>query len=156
MKLAGRKNDGAWYRANKLIKSLSADEKTALQLKMEDMGSALDYLSAIQAFYEAAGLDGDENYPSDVAALATNYTTFGIPRQAWMGVLSYDTYTRSGSEGAYTYAADHQQIAFEFGKELRTLVKKFTFARRQAKDLTNIATRGEGNPGGVADADPST
>lgn len=154
MKVAGRKNDGAWYRANVVIKGLSSGERTALAASISSLDSAANYVGVIQDFYNAAGLSSDENYPADVSALGLNYTTNGIPRQAWMGVLSYDRYNREGTSGDYTYTPINQANAFAFGKDIRKLMKQFVFARRQAKDLTNVAARNTGNPGGIADASP--
>lgn len=154
MKIAGRKNDGAWYRANLVIKGLNSTEKDALKTLMAGLTHAGDYLGIVQDFYTAAGLTDDVNYPDDIDTLMGHYSQFGIPRQVWMGVLSYDIYDRTGSSGDYTYTAQHQADAFVFGKEIRKLMKDFTFARRQAKDLTNVTVAGEGNPGGIADATP--
>lgn len=152
MKVAGRKNDGAWYRANLTIKSLSSSERDALKTKLESMTSISNFLTAIQDLYDDAGLSGDANRPADVNAVAANYSTTGIPRQAWFGVLSWDTYDVTVIGGTNKYNPTHRSAAFEFGKEIRKLMKTFTFARRQAKDLTNLANRSEGNPGGIADA----
>lgn len=150
MKVAGRKNDGAWYRANVMIKALDSGEKEALQTQIEGLVEMDTYLTAVQEFYQAAGLEGVTFYPNDPETLASGYVQNGIPRQTWMGILSYDTYTRSGTTGDYTYEPNHRQAAAQFGKAIRRLVKQFTFARRQAYDLTNKQTAG--NPGGIANA----
>jgi len=153
MKIAGRKNDGAWFRTNKVIQSLSNAERTALQAKFVDMGSMPGWLECLQAFGGAAGYTaGDPEYPSDSIDIAINYSTGGIPRQAWYGRLSYDIYDRTGTAPNYVYTPQWQPQAHEFGKEIRKLMKQFLMARRQAKDLPNVVTRAFGNPGGVANA----
>lgn len=152
MKIAGRKNDGAWYRANRMIRDLDSGEKMALSGILASLEGASNYLAVVQDFYLAAGLTGSDEYPHSVTDLSDNWANHGIPRQTWMGTLSYDTYTRSGEPGDYTYTPNHQATAFEFGKELRKAMRDFTFAKRQAKDLTNVAPKDEGNPGGIADA----
>lgn len=156
MKIAGRKNDGAWYRANKMIKGLESGEKTALATTLAGLDHAVDYMGVIQDFYTAAGLSGDADYPTEVAEMTSNYTQVGIPRQVWMGQLSYDTYDRTGEPGGWTYTPRHRATAFNFGKEIRKAVRDFTFARRQARDLTNVAYFTKGNPGGRADATKDT
>jgi len=153
MKIAGRKNDGAWVRTNKVIKSLNVTQQEALATSIESMTSMGSWFEMVEQFQELGGIDlGDPSYISSASELALQYVTEGIPRQAWYGVLSYDTYTRSGTPGAYEYEPDHQAIAHEFGKELRELMKDFTFSRRQGLDLANKVARDQGNPGGIADA----
>jgi len=153
MKVSGRKNDGAWYRANKVIQGLDSTEQGDLTALMNGMTSIGGFYEAIEAIASSGGLSlGGSGLATSVGDLADTYATKGIPRQAWFGRLSYDTYTRTGSPGAYEYEAEHQSQVHEFGKEIRKLMKKFVFSRRAAKDLSNKASRSAGNPSGVADA----
>jgi len=153
MKIAGRKNDGAWYRTNKVIQSLSTSEAADLKSQMQGMSSIGGYAEAIQEIAGTAGISTDNpSYPTDGSDLADTYSKKGIPRQSWYGVWSYDTYTRTGTSPDYIYTKDHWQIAQEFGEEIRKLMKRFLMARRALKDLANTEVRSAGNPGGLADA----
>jgi hypothetical protein len=154
MKIAGRKNDGAWFRMNKVIKVLDADERTALGAKIV---ACPHFPEAYNVLTELANEAGMTSGTSGVPATSDDWlqilVTTGIPRQCWFGVLSYDTYTRAGAPGSYTYTQDHQEDWFAFGKELRKACKEFIFARRQALDLSNVISRQFGNPGGIANAE---
>jgi len=153
MKIAGRKNDGAWFRTNKLIKSLTNSEKELLGGMISEMTETGGWLEALQAFASAAGYTmGDPEYPSATNDIGINYSEGGIPRQAWFGRLSYDLYDRTGTSPNFVYTPRFQEQAHLFGKAIRKLMKEYTMSRRQAKDLPNIIPRSGGNPGGIADA----
>ncbi len=157
MKIAGRKNDGAWFRANKVIQNLTPSQRASFIALLTGMASMAGWYEIINQFQALAGIgSGDDSYIADPDALCTAYATNGIPRQAWYGILSYDTYTKSGTSPDFVYTPDHQHEAFLFGHELRKLVKDFVFARRAALDLGNIGSREAGNPSGIADATEGT
>ncbi len=156
MKIAGRKNDGAWYRTNKVIQGLTPDEVSALAalILIEDV-IVHDAYETMNDFYLAAGIIADE--PNQSATKETwvhQMASVGIPRQVWMGRLSFDTYTRTGAPGSYVYTPDHQLAFHVFGKYIRKTCKNFVFARRAALDLNNLVSRPNGNPGGIANAEP--
>lgn len=151
MKVAGRKNDGAWFRTNKRIRQLTPGERTSLGVAIQGLPNYAAYSAVVSAFAEAAGTTQLEIFGTTGSGqLADRWAASGIPRQVWLGVLSYDTYTLVGDR----YVPDHAEVARKFGIEIRTLCKRFMFALRQFLDLTNVAPRDEGNPSGVADANP--
>jgi len=152
MKIAGRKNDGAWYRTNKVISTLSSSEASDLKTEMLLMTTMSDYQQAIQELAGTAGISPDNpSYPASADMLADVYSTKGIPRQSWYGNWSYDTYTKSGTAPNFVYTKDHWLIAQSFGEEIRKLMKRFLMGRRALKDLVNTEVRAAGNPGGLAD-----
>jgi len=153
MKIAGRKNDGAWFRTNKVIQGLNASEQVSLATQIELMDSMGSYLEAIQELAGQAGISsGHPSYPASAEVLAGTYSSIGIPRQSWYGQWSYDTYEKTGTAPDFKYTKTHWQAAHNFGKEIRELMKDFLFARRALLDLANVQNRDAGNPGGIADA----
>jgi len=153
MKIAGRKNDGAWYRTNKVIKTLSVEEATDLATKIEDLPSMPNFLEAVQAIAGQAGISTTHpSYPASTGTLAQTYSTAGVPRQVWFGNWSYDTYEKTGTAPDFVYTKTHWEIAQSFGEEIRKAMKEFLFARRALKDIANVEDRDAGNPGGIANA----
>lgn len=154
MKIAGRKNDGAWFRANKVIKQLNNDEKAALQDLFTLEEKVTQVFQVIQDMAIDAGMIVGQtvNLPEDSEQMLQFWTQNGIPRQVWFGQLSFDSYTKTGTGDDAVYKPDHQSIMFDAGVAVRKIMKKFVFSRRQALDLGNFAPRGAGNPGGIANA----
>lgn len=154
MKIAGRKNDGAWFRTNKVIKALSVSQRLAFQVQLGAMTSlGAYYEEVIERFANLAGMaPGDPGYPDSPQSLVDIWGINGIPRQVWMGLLSYDTYVKTTVLGVDKYTPMGQATAHALGKEIRELCKDFMMARRQALDLSNTESRAGGNPGGIANA----
>lgn len=150
MKIAGRKNDGAWYRTNKFLKKL--DEAGSAQLAI--LIAAIPEITA--AFGAVVDLNskigGDTtNWFTTVEAWADALST-NVPRQVFIGNLSFDTYS-SITVGAVTrYTADHATEIRKFSIPLRHVYKEFMFGHRAVADLQNLKTAQNGNPGGIADA----
>ncbi len=154
MKVAGRKNDGAWYRTNKAIFHLEEDEKSALQVLILASDFIDNAFQAISDFTAYAGLDPDtvDGIAASAADWANKMAFNGIPRQVWFGVLSWDSYTKvDDGLGNFTYTPDHSVNFRLFAQDLRKILKKFMLARRQVLDLSNFGLRSKGNVGGIAD-----
>ena len=156
MSLKGRgRNDGAWYRANKFIKSLrgpgapSGDNLQALADRIVDIESLDPYIAALQDNASAAGVPFDEEEFSNVV-LATQWATTGIPRQVWNGVMPYDQYVPGTLPGSLK--KKHAQVARDFASDLREAVEGFKLSMRQLQDVANLGARNANNPGGIADA----
>jgi len=156
MKIAGAKNAGAWFRFNKFLKQYR-------DLNMDAVydGAAAFYeahSAAIDAYFAAINeIATDCGYtvppsPANGSAMAVRWFEIGIPLQVWMGKLSFDTYE---DDGMGNIKPKHQTEAFALGKAIRTFCRKWLFASRAYRDLTDTGGLGEGNPGGQPDADPA-
>jgi len=162
MKIAGKKNDGAWYRMNKKIASLDTEEEKANlagsiaaivdapQTGGPDAGGILAAFEALQAIQDRAGLVLT-GIPENSSAWATNLVERGIPRQIWMGRLSWTTTTKTGTGAGAEYSADHQSAIHYFAKELRRVCYQYFLVRRQMRDLFDIGNALQGNVGGHPD-----
>lgn len=150
MKIAGRKNDGAWYRTNKRIKNMTEAEKTNLALIISEIDTLPDFITAMADLAEQTGAVLPPNL-SDPTTYAESLTDIGIPRQVWMGLLSYDTYSPDPTDDT-NFLPDHADPVRLFANDLRTIVTRALFGMRALRDIGNIASRAEGNPGGIADA----
>lgn len=152
MKRAGRKNQGAWYRANKAITGvMSLGEKEALITLLEvdiDIGTLFDALIS-QASTVGVTIPGA---PESVGDWVAQFFVHGIPLQIWMGKPTFTTYTRSGIPGEYLYEPDKIAEYQDGGERIRKIVSDFLFARRQFRDVFNVGLAKEGNPGGYPDA----
>jgi len=156
MKIAGRKNAGAWYRTNKFIKKATAGGYEAdLVTVINDIETLPAYITAIADIAAKTGVGVPEGLQT-ADSFATILGRDGIPEGVWMGTLAFDTYTRTGLQGAYKYKSDHAKEAREFAIDLRAALARFMFARRLLLDTENAQTRAAGNPSGVADATKNT
>lgn len=154
MKIAGRKNPGAWYRTNKAIKALSLDDKLALQTYLTTELLFLDsYFNDMVSLAAEAGVSIDSmpvTKDDFIASLVGN----GIPLQVWMGKLTFTTYTKECEGADAEYIPNYAASATSFGNELRGFMKRYLHANRQVRDVFNLGTLGHGNPGGLPDIDP--
>jgi hypothetical protein len=149
MKLAGAKNDGAWFRSNQQMHGLTDTQKTRLATLIQDLPGMAAYIAALSAFETKTGVtiqSGTSDFSS--ATLATTYVTNGIPRQVWFGVMTFDTYTKQ-ADGSYT--KDTEPSLRVFAKQLRHTVRRYLFAQRQLNDVTDLGDIDTGNPGGNPD-----
>lgn len=97
MKIAGMKNDGAWFRANRWLRKQSTETKDIMKL---DVGLLVAYRLVFKTITDIAQQSGVGDalvlgaspIESHITLLAQHMAT-GIPRQVWMGKLSYDVYT---------------------------------------------------------------
>lgn len=148
MKIAGRKNDGAWYRTNKKLQTVGPSAAGVLKTLL--VGDTT--IAAMHAvILNLANEGGYVEVPDEIADLDAWVTTLvetGIPRQAWLGVLTWDRYTKDGD----VYTPEHAATWRAGAAQLRKLVTRFFLTRRQINDLGQIGTAQEGNPGGIADA----
>lgn len=161
MKIAGKKNDGAWFRANKAIHEMGLEEDGEAKLAnlssylYTTLGGAADSaFAAITALANDTGVEPPAS-PGNASAWVSRMITDGIPRQVWFGRLSFTTYTRAGGPGAYTYTADHQTVFHQFARGLRKHVARWLHGRRAINDLTDTGLAGDGNPGGQPDSVPN-
>lgn len=152
MKIAGRKNDGAWYRANKFIKAASPGVKSLLSAAIAEslfIDNAYNALVALQTkALGSTATTGGYGLPDTAAEWAATLGTVGIPRQVWFGKLSWTTYSEDGA-GFHPDGASEMHY---FGKDLRKIVRNVMLGTRQMYDIANLATRQQGNVGGKADA----
>jgi len=156
MKIAGQKNDGAWFRLNKTLKTLRADVDT--EAEIYDLSTRLasgeffnNAFTAMQNMATQAGVTPPAS-PSSGSAWCARLVEIGIPRQLWHGRLSFTTYTRTGDAGSYSYSADYQSTFHALGKHIRKVCKIWLKTRRAIRDLTDTGLAAEGNPGGQPDA----
>lgn len=151
MKRAGAKNDGAWYRANKAIGKMTTIERLSLATKINSHAATAAMFAALEELSASVGVQAVEAGMTDVAAWVTALTTKGIPRQLWLGVMTFDTYTKVGD----VYKKDHAAQAFAFGTVIRKTVRDFIFGLREVKDVYNLGNITTGNPGGLPDDNPT-
>lgn len=156
MKIAGRKNDGAWMRGNKAIKRLDTGQKAALATKLQTLPGMPAAHAAVLDLQSESGVS-TSNFPSTPTAWGTVLAEKGIPRQVYMGQLSYDiyepyTYTDGDGDDVQGFRQKHGAVMRQFGIEVRQLIKEYIFGLRAVTDLANVRTRDEGNPSGIADA----
>jgi len=153
MKVAGKKNDGAWFRMNKKIANLTeVGEKENLADLIAATPTIGAAYSAVMALATSAGLVMT-GIPGNGAEWATNLVERGIPRQIWMGRLSWTTTTKTESLiGSDEYEQDHQSEIHAFAKDLRAVCYSFFLTRRQLRDIFDLGSALEGNPTGHPDA----
>lgn len=158
MKIAGRKNDGAWYRTNKAINDLTISEKESLKAKLlealNNKGEA--WIADMNSLADECGVahaQNFENWDTYTNTLVSN----GIPRQLWNGRLSFTTYGLIDGTGVNgvpaKYFANYQSNVHYLAKDLRRFFKYWLMGLREIKDLSNVLSADLGNPGGIADAD---
>lgn len=163
MKIAGRKNDGAWFRTNKAIEKLTDLEKGILANFIVALDSSGPAYTAVGDIATSAGFDPVEvpNLGS-IEGWANSLVTQGIPRQVWYGILTTALYDKqeTGVKGQPGYKVQYEKrgeaIMRVFAKDLRAMVSKFLRMRRQTRDLANFGSRLEGNPGGMPDTNKNT
>lgn len=163
MKIAGRKNDGAWFRTNcallgnpnKNQQPMTEGERTALINYLDtEMLYADAYYNDLVALQAEAGVTPPEGFPETKLAFLTGLINNGIPRQVWQGKLTFTTYTKQVDGGVTKYVPNYTANARNFANELRGFMKRHLFARRQIRDVFNIGTASTGNPGGRPDGRP--
>lgn len=154
MKVAGYKNDGAWFRTNKKIKALGPAGQTALRGQLEGDTDIGLMFTALEEIVNIAGYAELPVSLTSVEEWTGSMVERGIPRQVWMGVLSWDVYDQEGGDG--DYFAVHAAAWRKGAASIRRIVKRFMLSRRQMLDFANEVGADEGNPGGVADADIET
>ncbi len=136
-----------------MIKNLSSEEKNALRTFLVDNMLFLDpYFNALQSLQAEAGVVLPEGAPTTASNLLETYCGVGIPLQVWMGQMTFTTYTRTGELHARVYTANYVEHARNFGNELRGFLKRWLHANRQIRDVFQIGSSKEQNPGGIADA----
>jgi hypothetical protein len=148
MKIAGRKNDGAWFRTNQAILALSSAQRTSLLAKLNAIATLPAFVAALIAFQNKTGVTITGGGSWTASSLMTSYTVSGIPRQVWMGVMTFDTYTKQSS-GKYT--KDTEPSLRRFAIDLRGTVTQFIFAQREIDDVTDTGDVNQDNPGGNPD-----
>lgn len=151
MKVAGRKNDGAWFRANKFLASV--DEATRDNIATQINASAFldEAYNALSALADELFVNIDDIDTKEAWTL--KLVSNGIPRQIWNGRLSYTTYTKlTTGPRAGQYQANYQSAFHYFAKDLRKIMTRAILGIREINDLTNQGALGNQNPGGLPDA----
>lgn len=163
MKIAGSKNDGKWFRTNRAIQGhttnsgktypgLTDAERANLAGCIGNGTELINYHAALLDMANTAGV-AIPDFPATPADLAKKWCDDGIPRQVWMGVLSWDVYSK-GDDGKYY--ADHTLPARLMGKKVRNVCKLWFLARRQLNDTGNRNPSLGGNPGLLPDTNAAT
>lgn len=155
-KIAGQKNDGAWFRTNAFIKKLDGGEKSALEQQIAAIGTIGAAFDAIKSALNDAGVPADR-FHVNASTWATSLS-HGIPRQVWFGVTTFDKYDKSSHilSGNVTYDKQIEPKLRVFAIDLRYTLRTFIKMMKEAKDLANLLPANQGNPGGIADADAGT
>lgn len=145
MKVAGRKNDGAWTRTNKDIAKLDSGLKSQLAAYINSESDFVDAAyNDMVTLQTTIGVDVP-NFPATKADWLSALVTSGIPRQVWFGRLTWTTYTKGGDG---KYRADYQSNILQFAKDLRRACKNFFMTLREANNFANVGvTREAGTPG---------
>lgn len=152
MKTAGQKNDGAWFRANRFLKTLGDGGKEALIVELE---SDLHVIAMFAAATDLAAVAGYTELPAELGSVddwIRAMLSTGFPRQVWSGTLTWDTYTAS-ADVPPVYTPDHRDAWRKGAHAIRRIHTRFRLARRQMLDFANFLPATQGNPGGIADAD---
>lgn len=153
MKIAGRKNDGAWFRTNKFLVNLDNDRHqtliTTFNAAFADQASAA--FAEIQGLAATCGVNvaGGVGTSGDWVSLMFGE---GIPRQVWYGRYTFMTYSKVAGK----YVPDFGPQLFAFSKILRRFLKNYIFALRNFNDQTNQGALGNNNPGGLPNADKTS
>jgi len=161
MKIAGQKNDGAWFRFNLAMKTIrqasSEGALESLRTKIKNLPGIVAYLASLTDIATLAGVGLDEHLGS-ADTFATQLVTIGIPRQVWMGHLTFTIYEKQEPDenGKVRYKGVGQSQAHAFAKQLRKACIQWLKAQRQLSDVGNIGDIDSGNPGGLPDATPHT
>lgn len=149
MKKAGSKNNGAWFRFNKFLKTLDDDGAARAQLAQLILQSNYvdNAFNALEALIAETGVGGAiDGLPASAGDWVAKMCAEGIPLQVWMGKLTTTTYAKT----ADGWRANYQSPFHYFAKDLRKICRNFVFAFREVADLVNDA--GPANPGGLPDA----
>lgn len=155
MKIAGRKNDGAWFRTNKAIHKLSPTDKESFTSALnEAVGlKAAAVFTDMQSLAAECGIAWPPTSTiTDAGSWLNSMAQFGIPRQIWNGHFTFTTYAKVGGK----LKANYQTQVHFFAKDLRKFCKEFLFGGRQIKDVFSIGGADAGNPGGIPDSDINT
>lgn len=157
MKKAGAKNDGAWFRSNKVIvKKLTISQKNVLAGKIATDNEFADATFAdLQSLAADAGLNESQNVPTTLEAWVNTMMLKGIPRQIWNGRLTTTTYSKvdNGTLTGHDYIPNYSTNIGKFAKQMRKTVRDFIFLLRETNDVFDIA---DNNPGGLPNADPES
>lgn len=152
MKHAGSKNDGAWFRANKVISMLDGTSRVTLGGLIAGSDFSDLAFTDIQSYADETGVTDALTIPTSKEEWIAAMMAHGIPRQVWNGRWSTTTYALVAGKRKANYQVNNLQ----FAKDLRRIVRNFIFALREAKDLLNIVGTGVKNPGGLPDAHQGT
>jgi hypothetical protein len=159
MKIAGRKNDGAWFRTNQAIQKLNEDERANLAGSIDNspfIDAAYNHMTALIAEVGIAGIA----HATNTLQWAQSFANDGIPRQVWFGNLSWDTYTKQPRGGfgqtGFKYVKNGEFAMREFANDLRKICTRYFLARRQVRDIFNAGSAAEGNVGGLPDTNKLT
>lgn len=156
MKIAGRKNDGAWFRSNRAIQVLAEFQRGVLAQKISESAFIDAFLNVMQGICDEVGFEaGSFSDPLTYAQQLVGPGQ-GIPRQLWLGKLTHTIYDKTTIDGVDRYIPRGQSEAHYFAKDLRKIVTKFIFANRELNDLQDIGGADTGNPGGQPDANIDT
>lgn len=150
MKIAGRKNDGAWYRTNKELAKLDGNDQGALNAVLQLIPTSDAAFNALLALANETGVDGP-TFPANKGAWLFRMITEGIPRQIYMGKLTFTTYTEVVGENGPYLLGNYQSEIHHFAKDLRKALANWLFARRQMRDVFDMGSIDKGNPGGNPD-----
>lgn len=166
MKIAGRKNDGAWFRTNKWLKGSPLDFKTRLKADPDliDVATTVYGICGNLAGTSQLGNVGVQGFPASAVDMLSMWVDNGFPRQVYNGTLSWDVYdkiepggsipgtTRTNTSNRPIYVPKNQTDIRQAAFKLRNKLNRHRLVSRQMTDIANGVTSHHLNPGGVANA----
>jgi hypothetical protein len=137
-KIAGRKNDGAWYRWNKWILHQPTATQAAFTALFSNTLPFTGSYTVIKSYMVDTGVQTSA-FPSTAEAWALELS-IGVPRQIWDGVTTYDYYDKTGGGGVEpaTYTKTMQPLIFALSVEIRAAAKKIRFGEEEVSHLAGL------------------
>lgn len=136
-KIAGRKNDGAWFRFNRWILAEPAGTQAAFRAALSASNSIIPAYAVIETYINKVGAD-QASFPATVDAWALELS-IGVPLQLWMGVTTYDYYQPKGDGPPYSgYEKLMEPAIFKFSVDIRTIAKQIRFGRQEVIGLAGL------------------
>jgi len=138
MKIAGQKNQGAWFRFNKwlLTGNTGSPQPMSVTGPLRDKIVASDFVdAAFNAMQALATEAGQGSVATDAEGWIQSMMVNGIPLQIWMGRLSWTSYVRSGSPGSYEYTPNYQSEIHYFANDLRKICSHYRASIREVADV---------------------
>jgi hypothetical protein len=161
IRLAGAKNDGAWFRTNQAIKR-HRERGMDWQLRVQAVIENTDGFGPFKdAFVDTLTYYGAEPAVEiTVHDLAVKWAASGIPREVWFGLprqVKYEKVAIPGSDPVRYKWNDLTTAAWRtFAINLRYQLRNYFKADAFHLDVLNDVGADLGNPGGIADSDIET
>ena len=135
-KIAGRKNDGAWFRWNKWIIAQPSSTQAAFVSACQGEAAFQNAFMVINDYITEVGVQPSA-FPSTVQEWITELSV-GIPRQLWDGVTTYDFYERDEVGPNVIYVKLMQGNIFTLSKVIRKICKRLRFGETEVSGLAGL------------------